>query len=224
MTHRLGRIEHPDPKDKNYLMRSLLAVVPTKTERFYRTGPTLNQGETGTCVGHGWRQHLSSAVLMTKTGPDAFTIYDEACLLDPWPDNDHGDRQFGTSVRAGVEALRKRGHIANYVWANDAATVRDWLLLDKGVVVVGTYWLEGMDKPDKFGFIHATGGVRGGHCYTIVGYSTKRNAFRLLNSWGLAWGENGRAWIGFDDLDWLIKNHGEACTAVEQPVPSLGVV
>jgi C1A family cysteine protease len=37
----------------------------------------------------------------------------------------------------------------------------------------------------------------------------------MVNSWGPGWGQNGRAWITFKDLDRLIKAEGEAAVAME---------
>jgi hypothetical protein len=32
----------------------------------------------------------------------------------------------------------------------------------------------------------------------LIGYSDERAAYRLINSWGGAWGDRGYAWIGYD--------------------------
>lgn len=43
----------------------------------------------------------------------------------------------------------------------------------------------------------ATGTLRGGHALLVVGYDDSKNAFKFLNSWGTAWGENGYGWIDY---------------------------
>jgi hypothetical protein len=35
---------------------------------------------------------------------------------------------------------------------------------------------------------------------TLVGYDEQRQAFRLINSWGMGWGDHGYGWIGYDLL------------------------
>ena len=40
----------------------------------------------------------------------------------------------------------------------------------------------------------------GWHSFTLVGYDEKRQAFRLINSWGTKWGDNGYAWISYETL------------------------
>jgi len=42
----------------------------------------------------------------------------------------------------------------------------------------------------------AGGQVLGNHAQCIVGYSSARNAFKILNSWGTTFGDGGFAWIG----------------------------
>lgn len=39
------------------------------------------------------------------------------------------------------------------------------------------------------------GGILGNHAQLVVGYSTILNAFRVMNSWGVTFGEGGLAWV-----------------------------
>jgi C1A family cysteine protease len=43
-----------------------------------------------------------------------------------------------------------------------------------------------------------TEAFEGGHAMVLVGYDDDRQAFRLQNSWGQNWGDQGRAWISYD--------------------------
>lgn len=40
----------------------------------------------------------------------------------------------------------------------------------------------------------------GGHAMTVVGYDDRREAFRLMNSWGKNWGDNGYIWVKYKDF------------------------
>lgn len=42
------------------------------------------------------------------------------------------------------------------------------------------------------------GTVRGGHCTCIVGYDNKKKMFKVENSWGSNWGDNGYFWVTYD--------------------------
>jgi hypothetical protein len=55
----------------------------------------------------------------------------------------------------------------------------------------------------------------GWHSFTLVGYDEKRQAFRLINSWGTKWGENGYAWISYDTL--LARSSHAYVLQVEAP-------
>lgn len=227
MTPSFGRLHAPDPRDKQFPMRLMLDPLreqffprglPPGT-RYYPPGAVLDQGPTGTCVGHGWAGFLQGAPLMSKptveTAP--FAIYDACIKADEWSDNDvDPDRQFGTSVRAGAKVLAALGLVQRYLWAESVEDVRAWHLSGFGTVVFGVNWYAGMLKTDSKGFVHISGDVVGGHCIKSTGWSDDRRALRIQNSWSAEWGEGGRAWIGYEDLARLIAEDGEACAAVEQ--------
>ena len=43
-------------------------------------------------------------------------------------------------------------------------------------------------------------GNQGGHAMVIAGYDDSRSAFRIINSWGNTWGDNGYVWVGYNFL------------------------
>jgi C1A family cysteine protease len=47
------------------------------------------------------------------------------------------------------------------------------------------------------------GSISQPHALVIAGYDDTKKAFRIMNSWSTAWGENGFAWI---DYDFFLKN------------------
>ena len=40
----------------------------------------------------------------------------------------------------------------------------------------------------------------GGHALVVVGYDDRKEAFRLMNSWGKNWGDNGFIWVKYKDF------------------------
>jgi len=40
--------------------------------------------------------------------------------------------------------------------------------------------------------------IPGGHAMTLVGYDERRQAFKVINSWGTRWGDGGFGWIGYE--------------------------
>lgn len=41
-------------------------------------------------------------------------------------------------------------------------------------------------------------GEKGGHAMVLVGYDDSKHAFRIRNSWGVTWGDQGSAWVDYD--------------------------
>ncbi|MBI3543351.1 MAG: hypothetical protein HY075_08785 [Deltaproteobacteria bacterium] len=46
---------------------------------------------------------------------------------------------------------------------------------------------------------HVTGSYLGGHAVSLVGFDDSKRAWLIRNSWGKEWGENGFAWVSWDD-------------------------
>lgn len=236
MEYGLGRVHAPDAGDKNFPMRLMLDPmrevafpmgVP-QGSRHYNTGPVLNQGNTGTCVEHGWTSRINDAPFMRKTGLPQFDYYRIAVGLDEFPGNDHERRapvsqlQYGTSVRAGAKVGQQLGLIESYLWAESVEDVRAWHLTGRGGVVLGITWKSDMFRTDSDGFISYTGTVEGGHCVASKGWSdtVKRKgrivrALRIKQSWGNSWGERGFCWITEDDLAKAFQDDGEFCAPTE---------
>jgi len=58
--------------------------------------------------------------------------------------------------------------------------------------------------------------VVGGHAYLWRGVDTRRALALCSNSWGDNWGRSGDFKLPFRDLERLIHEQGEVCSAVEQ--------
>jgi hypothetical protein len=66
--------------------------------------------------------------------------------------------------------------------------------------------IEGVDVTQTFRFSDSIceGQHCDGHAMAIVGYDGMRNAFRVLNSWGPGWGDNGYVWL---DAEYFDRGH-----------------
>lgn len=177
----------------------------------------LDQGNTGHCVGFGWAQRFNSqesadpdaASFQGYTNADGDKIYYECKVIDGEPGQENGSQ-----VRSGAIAMQNRGKLTAYAFASTVDDVVAWVQT-KGPVVIGSDWMSGMDNPDAKGVVHATGSVRGGHCYLCDGYDPATGLFRFQNSWGTGFGVNGYFYMSKADLAKLLAAQGDACGAWE---------
>lgn len=212
----LGRLEIPDSRDADYPLSAVLpALAPTRTYRYWNdTQWWGDQGSRPWCVAYAWLHWLEDGPVTHKLPVEPAyppsEIYHRAQQIDQWP----GENYDGTSVRAGAKALVERNMISAYHWAWEVS-VLTYALLTTGPVVLGTRWYQGMFQPDQDYFLHPTGNVAGGHAYVLNGVNVEKERFRVKNSWGRNWGNNGRAWMSFETVQKLLNEQGEACMAME---------
>lgn len=237
--YKLGRLPAPDPRDQRYPMRLMLDPLREQFfprglpdgARHYRPGPILDQGNTGTCVAHGWTTRINSAPIMQQVSLTPYNFYRRIVAVDEFSQNDFeanapdSQLQFGTSVRAGAKVSQELGYLKNYLWAESVEDIRSWHLAGFGGLVMGTVWTSGMFETDSDGFVRVTGGIEGGHCYATTGWNDQLRrggrrvrALRCQQSWGDGWGQKGRFWILEDDVEKLRADDGEACAPVEQKI------
>lgn len=213
-----------DEKSRNYpvtkLMKTSSSFVRSYTWKL-DAKVMLDQGNQGSCVGHGWAHELLArpAAVPGVSHDKAVSIYYNAQRLDVFKGGEFpGAESFseGSSVLAGAKATMITGLIGGYYWA---FTFNDFLLAlsRRGPAVVGTNWHRDMNTPGEDGAIHASGSTLGGHCYLVCGINVKTRMLTIANSWGTSWGIYGKAYISFDDMELLLSN-GVACFASRRRV------
>jgi hypothetical protein len=63
------------------------------------------------------------------------------------------------------------------------------------------------------------GKTLGGHAMVLVGYDNARQAFKLINSWGTAWGDQGFGYIDYKLLPQVVREGYVAKDAINGPAP-----
>ena len=211
---RLDRLVSFDKRSRNFGVASTIAASRPRSYS-WRLCDILNQGNEGSCVGHGISHELKARPSEVKGVDHRFAvekIYWPAQQIDDWPGGLYPGarpRYEGTSVLAGLKVTQAMGYFDAYRWAFGI----DDLIMGvgyNGPAVLGINGYEGMQNTDPDGFIHVTGRVVGGHCALCAKVDLRRQAFRIPNSWGRGWGQDGWAWISFSDMDKLLRNQGEA--------------
>lgn len=108
--------------------------------------------------------------------------------------------------------------VLEYRWARTVDGVR--AAIAAGVpVAIGVDWHGGFDTPLTKGRerwlpeIPNAGRVRGGHAVTLYGASDRRQAFRLLNSWGKSY---PLVWMPYSVMEHLLARRGEAALVTDR--------
>lgn len=215
-----------------YPLRTLLPEPVGTVERTlalpYAYRPKYDQGVEGACVGHGWSWAVS---IWNRRFYDAFWLYEEAKRRDEWPGEDYD----GTSVRAGGDVLRETGHrrifrgqtkdtnyadgINEFRWAKSVDEIRTTISL--GIpVVLGIDWPESYYDPvqrgREFWLPSPDGPITGGHCICLYGASDRRQAVKLVNSWGM---DYPLVWLAYESLERLLDGldwPGEAAIVTDR--------
>ncbi len=211
--YKLGFKQLPDARDAHYPLSKLMgAPAEMPVSKAWEPGPTLDQRQTSSCVGHACWQFQTAEPILQGVVMSPFEIYDEARQIDEWPDNDEKDE--GTSVRAGLNVMKSHGIIENYYWAESADQALEYML-KFGPLVFGTDWTEDMFYPDAQAVIRPTGKLAGGHAWFAWAGQWDEKFITGLTSWGADFGYNGSFKLSLYDIDELFKRGGCAAAVTE---------
>lgn len=201
-----------DPRSLSFGVRSRLAGSAPLQDHLWPTGPVLDQGTEGACIGCGTVDAVNTWTAPPFGIEDALSLYRLAQQLDDVPGEDYS----GTSVLAGMQAAVERGWIGGYLWAFGTKDVAQ-AVLQRGPVVIGVPWLSGMYDTGPGGLVQLAGEDTGaGHCLAVVGIRMKGPQgqpgpfFVWQNSWGPSYGDGGLGYIHHRDLAALLHGAGEA--------------
>lgn len=206
-------------------------TLPTKKLRSY-TWPcsTYNdQGNEGACVGFAWGHELCAVPFAYPVDKIVSQqIYKSAQDKDIWP----GDNYSGTSCLAGAKAVQamvnSKGEplIGEYRFGFGLEDLARGVG-STGPAILGINWYSDMSLVDRYGYIHKTGFVQGGHAILCKGVKIimisprldrtnfllvdkLKSYFILHNSWGPGWGVGGSCKINFQDMENLLHEQGES--------------
>lgn len=224
----MGLVQAPDPRRMAFPMRPHLQEVTSGRALpdfgVLEHGRITDQDQTGTCVGQGllgWENCYPRGRRHQQGIQTAFRWYDEATLIDPWPDNDL-DRQAGTSTQAGAQVAVKWGLGKSYVWATTLEDARASIVSEVSAVAFGTYWYWSMDDTDPNGIltVDLNSGIAGGHLWLCIGVVEMFGKVYYLcqNSWGEGWGKDGLFLVSEEDMRKLLYSGGEAVIIVQTQV------
>ncbi|MBN1535189.1 MAG: hypothetical protein JW908_00550 [Anaerolineales bacterium] len=222
----------------------LLAFPPVKAVERILPVPYLDnfydQNGYGACVGFASSRMMSFYNRLPRPGRlyDAMWLWQRAKSFDSDLMTKEGDDN-GTYVNAAFKVLRKEGHrlfvndnslpvnidqgIRSYYWAKTVDEMRTAISMDRPVVL-GINWYSEFMCPVKIerdgkkewwiGTSASLGYVSGGHAILCYAASDKREAFRLMNTWGR---DYPKVWVSYTVMNKLLHEYGEACVAIDRP-------
>lgn len=182
--------------------------------------PVRDQGQEGTCVGHalvgildyyenksGWGRKLSvrdayagARLLEPVAGegaqPRAALKNAQQAGVCPETDWPYIAGTAGTPSNQ-AESHRPPNRVGAYAQVGRTVADLRGALVHQGPLLVVIPVTDGFWTPDAHGQVTYKGAVAGYHAVALVGYDETRQAFRLRNSWGAAWGEGGYCWLPY---------------------------
>lgn len=209
----LGRHVNHDEASKAYPAQLSNAVLDV---RHIRVSAVLDQGNLGSCTGNALVGCLGTEPRrkQAKTLNEALAVevYSKATTLDPW-DGSYPPDDTGSDGLSVCKAAVQMGLIAAY--DHCFGLEQTLLALSLRPVMIGIPWYSSMFDPDEGFWLHITpdATVAGGHeiCLDTLRPIGSNPYVSFANSWGPAWGNNGRARMSFATLERLLNEQGD-CT------------
>lgn len=214
MKFNLGRNQSSfDSRDYNlqdFIPKGIFGITIYRNRKWLYTSQPLDQKNTNHCGGFTAANFgINYPTRKAYTEKDGHNFYYMAKEFDGDPKG-----EGGTTMRSVAKALQKNGNISAYAFAPNMPIIK-WWLLNRGPVMVGTIWTEGMFNVKEDMTVEPVGDVVGGHAYLLNEWR-EDNYIGIQNSWGKNWGYMGKAYISSKNFEKIFSYGGEAITAVEK--------
>lgn len=210
-----------DARNADYPVAALLDPSAALVSKRWTLADRIDQGQAPKCVGASLGQELNSepTVIPISHPYTMDNIYNLAQKLDEWA----GEGYDGTSLLAGLKAVRQYGYIGEFRWAFTVEDVAN-SLSQLGPVIMAGPWLSGMFTPDAEGHVRITGTSGNiGHCYELGEVDAPAAKVYIEQTWGPSWSVLGwRGWLAFEDVRQLLGMGTQAAIITQRfdPAPT----
>lgn len=160
---------------------------------------------------------LPKDVQSQLTDRHAVDLYREVTRIDPFPGQYEPDDTGSAELFVG-KILKARGWISGYQTATNIDEAH--AAIQRGPYGFGSIWFSGMDTPNQYGQVFATGFSRGGHEYIFTEYDAAQDRWWFDNSWTEFWGKGGRAWMDTPTKLRLMGMQGDIVSFVPLTAPA----
>ena len=178
-----------------YALKSYQEKVQTSQQMIFSPSYIYNQINNG----------MNAPTLVT----DALNLLSEqgVCPMNDMPYNEQ-DWTSKPNEAAMQDARKFRIDFWRQVNTQDIKEVKAQLAAGYPVIIgadVSKDFIDGGFN-EKANFVWKTSGQsQGGHCMLLTGYNDDQRAFRVMNSWGTTWGDNGFSWIDYTLFPQVVK-------------------
>jgi len=207
------RKDAPDSHD--YSLTRILTLVPVLPSSYTAPSyPILDQGMTPRCVAYSGS--LTRIIEERKDERrtisfDSDDLYRRCKAVDGYPNEDGTDIRTACKVLMADGALitksRKtsevgsRRKIAAYARLSSIDDIKQAIFAYRSAWLGSTWYNSWFNASVSTGILPTPDSPVGGHAYTAIGWSDKRQAFRCQNSWGPEWCQRGRFWLPYKFVD-----------------------
>ncbi|WP_323789810.1 C1 family peptidase [Psychroserpens sp.] len=163
---------------------------------------TYNQVTQGICEGTALTSALSILTVKGTTSIASFPYFDNTCNLQPTQTQD-------------LEAEANKISDYKYLSGQNMVSEMKALIIEQTPILIAAFLSSEFGKTDELGLTayrdHAVDFSQEGGCHAmlVTGYSDTYNAFKVVNSWGEDWGENGFIWIDYAAFDNVLDDTAE---------------
>ncbi|GEQ87022.1 hypothetical protein ULMS_25300 [Patiriisocius marinistellae] len=154
---------------------------------------TYNQITLGNCVGTQVEATLSILKNKGACSMDSFPYTETTCVEQPTQEQDD-------------EAFQNRISDFKNLSGENMTLEMKALLNEQKPIIITAYLSSQFGREDDFGLSayreHVVDySLDRCHAMLVVGYSDEYNAFKIVNSWGENWGDNGFVWFDYKAFD-----------------------
>lgn len=128
----------------------------------------------------------------------------------PWPLMPYDEKEATLQPAENLKDLARGFRVLGYrrIGESEINQIKSYLASGEPVLVVlemfQNFLKKGMREAGNI-YAEKKGDLLGHHALVAVGYDDSKKAFKLLNSWGTRWGDNGYGWVDYDFAKKIFK-------------------
>ncbi|WP_299113390.1 C1 family peptidase [uncultured Winogradskyella sp.] len=176
------------------IQKRIEASPPYNLSTIMSPSYTYNQITEGICEGTPINSALEILKDKGTTPLQIFPYFDNTCSIQPTEEQDE------MAIENKIDSYK-------YLCGENMILEMKTLIVEETPILISVFLTSEFAKTDVLGLTayrehNIDFSIPGGcHAMLVVGYSEAYNAFKVVNSWGEDWGDNGFVWIDYAAFD-----------------------